>query len=112
MDLFILKFMINAMALILILYFFPFLEVYSQLIRFARVCNHNARNKCLRAKLFQHGYRYHTLRKTFSEFYRRHFELISKVNVGLKRYPNAMVRKMRNQKEIPIPKTEAGKIQN
>ena len=57
----------------------------SQLIRFARVCNHvtdfNARNKCLTAK---QGYRYHKLRKTFSKFYRRHYELISKYNVGLK----------------------------
>ena len=60
----------------------------SQLIRFARVCNHvtyfNARNKCLTAKLFQQGYRYHKLRKTFSKFHRRHYELISKYNVGLK----------------------------
>ena len=30
------------------------------------------------------GYRYHKLRKTFSKFYRRHYELISKYNVGLK----------------------------
>ena len=54
----------------------------SQLIRFARVCNHvtdfNARNKCLTAKLLQQGYWYHKLRKTFSKFYRRHNELISK----------------------------------
>ena len=60
----------------------------SQRIRFARVCNHvadfNARNKCLTAKLLQQGYRYHKLRKTFSKFYRRHYELISKFNVGLK----------------------------
>ena len=60
----------------------------SQLIRFARVCNHvtdfNARNKSLTAKLLQQGYRYHKLRKTFSKFYRRHYELISKYNVGLK----------------------------
>ena len=76
---------------------FPFLDgdvprrasygVYiSQLIRFARVCNHvadfNARNKCLTAKLLQQGHRYHKLRKTFSKFYRRHYELISKYNVG------------------------------
>ena len=37
----------------------------SQLIRFARVCNHVAdfipRNKCLTAKLLQHGYGYHKL---------------------------------------------------
>ena len=66
---------------------FPFLDgdvprrasygVYiSQLIRFARVCNHvadyNAQIKCLTAKLLQQGYRYHKLRKTFSKFYRRH----------------------------------------
>ena len=60
----------------------------SQLIRFARVWNHvtdfNTRNKCLTAKLLQQGYRYHKLRKTFSKFYRRHYELISKYNVGLK----------------------------
>ena len=78
---------------------FPFLDgdvphrasygVYiSQLIRFARVCNHvadfNARDKCLTAKLLQQGYRYHKLRKTFSKFYCRRYELISKFNVGLK----------------------------
>ena len=70
---------------------FPFLDgdvpcstsyrVYiSQLIRFARVSNHvidfNARNKSLTAKLLQ--------RKTFSKFYRRHYELVSKFSVGLK----------------------------
>ena len=60
----------------------------SQLIRFARVCNHvadfNARNKCLTATLLQQRYRYNKLRKTFSKFYRRHYELISKFNDGLK----------------------------
>ena len=39
----------------------------------------NARNKCLNAKLLKQGYRYHKLR-----VYRRHYELISKFNVGLK----------------------------
>ena len=34
--------------------------------------------------LLQQGHRYHKLRKTFSKFYRRHYELISKYNVGLK----------------------------
>ena len=38
----------------------------------------------LTAKLLQQGYRYHKLRKTFSKFYRRHYELVSKFNVGLK----------------------------
>ena len=44
----------------------------------------NARNKSLTAKLIQQGYRYHKLRKTFSKFYRRHYELVSKFSVGLK----------------------------
>ena len=78
---------------------FPFLDgdvpcrpsygVYiSQLIRFARVCSHvddfNTRNKCLTAKLLKQVYRYHKFRKAFSKFYRRHYELISKFNFGLK----------------------------
>ena len=29
-------------------------------------------------------YRYHKLRNTFSKFYRQHYELVSKFNVGLK----------------------------
>ena len=60
----------------------------SQLIRFARVSSHvvdfNARNKSLTAKLLQQDCRYHKLRKTFSKFYRRHYELVSKFSVGLK----------------------------
>ena len=52
------------------------------------MCSHvedfNARNKCLKAKLLKQGYRYHKLRKAFSKFYRLHYELISKFNVGLK----------------------------
>ena len=78
---------------------FPFLDgdvprsasygVYiSQLIRFARVSSHvddfNTRNKVLTAKLLSQGYRYHKLRKAFSKFYRRHFDMVSKYNVGLK----------------------------
>ena len=62
--------------------------LHFQLIRFARVSSHvadfNARNKSLTAKLLRQGYRYHKLRKTFSKFYRRHCELVSKFNVGLK----------------------------
>ena len=60
----------------------------SQLIRFARVSSHvadfNARNESLTAKLLQQGHRYHKLRKTFSKFYRGHYELVSKFDVGLK----------------------------
>ena len=73
---------------------FPFLDgdvhqrpsygVYiSQLIRFARASLHvtdfNNRNKLLTAKLLNQGYRYHKLRKAFSKFYCRHFELIEKI---------------------------------
>ena len=53
---------------------YPCLAVW--LIRFARVSSHvvdfNARNKSLTGKLLQQGY------------YRRHYELVSKFNVGLK----------------------------
>ena len=48
------------------------------------VADFNARNKSLTAKLLQQGYRYHKFRKTFSKFYRRHYELVSKFSVGLK----------------------------
>ena len=41
-------------------------------------------NKVLTAKLLRQGYRYHKLRKAFSKFYRRHFDIVSKYNVGLK----------------------------
>ena len=60
----------------------------SQSIRFARVSSHvadfNARDKSLTARLLHQGYRYHKLRKTFSKFYRRHYEMVSKFHVGLK----------------------------
>ena len=53
----------------------------SQLIRFARVSSHvddfNTRNKILTAKLVRQGYRYHKIRKAFSKFYRRHFDIVS-----------------------------------
>ena len=80
---------------------FPFLDgdvarstsygVYiSQLIRLARVSSHvddfNTCNKVLTAKLLRQGYRYHKHRKAFSKFYRRHFDIVSKFNVGLKTF--------------------------
>ena len=78
---------------------FPFLDgdvprstsygVYaSQLIHFARVSSHvddlNTRKKVLTANLLRQGNRYHKLRTAFSKFCRRHFDLVSKCNVGLK----------------------------
>ena len=60
----------------------------SQLIRFARassyVADFNTRNRLLTQKLLKQGYRYYKLRKTFSKFYRRYYDLISKFQVGLK----------------------------
>ena len=79
---------------------FPFLDgkvpqrpsygVYiSQLIHFTRASSHvtdfNNRNKFLTAKLLKQGYRYHKIRKAFSKFYCRHFELIEKYHVSLKK---------------------------
>ena len=76
---------------------FPFLDgdvprstsygVYiSQIIRFARVSSYiddfNTRNKVLIARLLRQGYRYYKLRK----FYRWHFDLVSKYNIGLKHF--------------------------
>ena len=81
---------------------FPFLDgdvprlasygVYiSQLIRFARVSSHaddvfTRNNKILTEKLLRQGYRYHKLCKAFSKFYWRHFDILSKYNVGLKTF--------------------------
>ena len=78
---------------------FPFLDddvprttcygVYiSQLIRFARLCSHladfNARNKKLAANFFSKGIGIINGKLFFSKFYRRHFELFSKYNTGLR----------------------------
>ena len=78
---------------------FPFLDgdvprstscgVYiSQLIRFARassyVTDFNTCNKLSTQKLLKQGYWYRKLRKTFSKFYRRYYNLISKFQAGLK----------------------------
>ena len=54
----------------------------SQRIRFDRTSRHvadiNTRNKLLTQKFLKQGYLYHKLRKTFSTFYRRYYDLISK----------------------------------
>ena len=94
---------------------FPFLDgdvprrpsygVYiSQLIRFAGASWHvtyfKNRNKFLTAKLLKRGYRYHKLRKAFSKFYRRHFELIEKYPVSLKKNLCNKVFVIQNSMEI------------
>ena len=43
----------------------------------------NTRNKVL-TKLLRQGYRYHKVRKAFSKFYRRHFDIVYKCKVRLK----------------------------
>ena len=62
----------------------------SQLIRFARksssVTDFDTRNKLLTQNLLKQGYQYHKLCKTFSKFYRRYYDLISKFQVGLKSF--------------------------
>ena len=73
---------------------FPFLDsdvprsssygVYiSQLIRFANasssITDFNTRYKLLTQKLLKQGYPYRKVRKTFSKFYRRYYDLISKL---------------------------------
>ena len=75
---------------------FPFLDgdvprsasygVYiSQLIRFARasryIIDFNARGGLLVQGFLKQGYQYHKLRKTYSKFYRRYYDLISKFQV-------------------------------
>ena len=52
----------------------------------SHVDNFNTSNKVLTAKLLRQGYRYHTIRKAFSKFYRRHFDTVFKYNVGLKTF--------------------------
>ena len=101
MTLFLLKFMINVTTLILKLSIFPFSDgnvprstssgVYiSKLICFARASGHvtdfNTLNKLLTQKILKQGYQYHKLRKTFSKLYRRNYDLISKIQVGLKSF--------------------------
>ena len=48
------------------------------------ITDFNTRNKLLTQKLLKQGYRYHKLCKTFSKFFRRYYDLISKFQVGLK----------------------------
>ena len=68
----------------------PSYSVYiSQPIRFARassrVTDFNNRYEFLTAKLLKQGYQFHKLCRAFSKFYRRHFELIEKYHVSLKK---------------------------
>ena len=89
--------MINMTTLILKLSISQFLDgdvprstfygVYlAQLFCFAGassyITNFNTRNKLLTKKLLKQSYRYHKLRKTFSKFNKRYYDLISKFQVN------------------------------
>ena len=50
----------------------------------SHVDDFNTHNKVLTAKLLRQGYRCHKIRNAFSNFYRRHFDIVSEYNVGLK----------------------------
>ena len=50
----------------------------------SHVDDFNTLNKVLTAKLLSQRYRYHKIRKAFTNFYRRHFDIVSKYHVGLK----------------------------
>ena len=63
---------------------FIFLNLFDLLVCPVMLMTFNIRNKVLTAKLLRQGYRYHKIRKAFSKFYRRHFDIVSKYNVGLK----------------------------
>ena len=59
----------------------------SRLVRFAGasgcVAGFGTRGGLLTQKLLKQGYRYRKLRKAFSKFYRRYYDLVSKFQVGL-----------------------------
>ena len=59
-------------------------KVYDKRDVSSHVDDFNTRTKVLTAKRLRQGYRYHKIRKAFSKFYRRHFDIVSKYNVGLK----------------------------
>ena len=50
----------------------------------SHVADFNTRNKLLIQKLLKQGHQYHKICKTFSKFYRRCNDLISKLQIGLK----------------------------
>ena len=48
------------------------------------VTDFNTRNKLLTQKLLKQAYQYHKIRKTFSKSYKQYYDLIYKIQVGLK----------------------------
>ena len=57
----------------------------NDIFRYGHVTDFNCRNKFLAAKLLKQDYRFHKIRKAFSKFYPRHYELVEKCHVSLKK---------------------------
>ena len=57
---------------------FIFLNLFDLLECPVMLMTFNTRNKVLTEKILRQGYRYHKIRKVFSKFYRRHFDIVSK----------------------------------
>ena len=51
---------------------------------YSHVDDFNTCNMVLIEKVLRQGHRYHKIRKRFSKFYRQHFDIVSKYNVGWK----------------------------
>ena len=73
--------MINRMTIVNV----PFLDGDYGVYISSHVNAFKNRNIFLTAKFLNQGYRYHKLRKAFSRFYRRHFELIEKYHINQKK---------------------------
>ena len=59
-------------------------KIYDKRDVSSHVDDFNTRTKVLTAKRLRQEYRYHKIHKAFSKFYLRHFDIVSKYNVGLK----------------------------
>ena len=64
---------------------FIFLNLFDLLECPVMLMTFNTRNNVLTAKLLRVGYRYHKIRKAFSNFFQKHFDIVSKYYVGLKK---------------------------
>ena len=79
----ILKYFISHFLMEMFLALLPMVYIFHCLF-VLRGSDFNNRNQFLTAKLLKQAYRYHRIRKTFSNVYHRHTELIVKYNIGLK----------------------------
>ena len=77
----ILKVLISHFEMVMFLTLHPMESI--SLNSFVLLTDFSTRNKLLTQKLLKQGYWYHKLRKTFSKFYSRYYDLISKFQVGL-----------------------------